>query len=1662
MNFPSKNSVIITIIFACFTSIFSAESYVNSILQNSYLPAGGTMLAALGDRNGESVTESDLRSTSFWNDANRINWNVSSVIGDTVGNPWMLPNQRSALPIHRKEQIDYKDLVEMTVTISSPIQYKSLLGLYGYKLNITLGNDLDFGGDTISPLFNVISFNGNNKTISNFTLKSDCEMSGLLANVKNSVFDLNVKINDYIATMTFNKYMGVLVGKLDGNMWNCHVSNTSGSNITVSGVNNVGALAGYVAGSISNCSVSKIDVNASGLYAGGLAGYAGGDVTDCFAFSTNVITYSQHVGGLVGFASGNITDCKVTDGIVSGNLDVGGLVGSHSSSGALTNDTIVHVYVTARNGQAGGLAAISGATVTNCRIDSSSVSGKNSVGGLIGYFTGTISECHADSVQVKANGEYAGGLFGRALSSGTISKSSVTRAIIFANSNYAGGLTGRFPSTVSECTVRDVRVTAIGNYAGGFYGFAGANGAIEIGSIRNAIITANNGNAGGLSANGNNGDISNVTAVKVRVSATLQAGGLSASTGGKITSCSIDSSTVNGGSNVGGLAGYFSGKISDCHADSLRVTTTGDFAGGFYGFANSDGAIEKSSIREAIIKANGISSRAGGLSANGSSGNIFEVTAVKVRVKSNGEAGGLSASTSGNITNCSIDSSTVEGGSNSNAGGLAGFLGGTANGCSVDSLTITGNYAGGIYGWGTGSAAYDTIMRVNIKAGTSAGGIAGYSTNSTGSNRTFANLQIESASITSNGDCAGGVVGYTDDKEDIFTNINITSITVEAVNYAGGIAGNTLGGSDKITDVEITNYSINATASGSYAGGIVASFAGNSIARCTVKGINTYTISIKGGSQVGGIVADAKMSTSIGNNITDCHISDAALTLSGSKDYIGGIAGNCSAYSLTNSTVTDVKISGEKYVGGIVGRSVVHNLLNCSVVGAEINCSGNTNHYAGGIVGSGSGSGSENDSKIGGAIVSNSKIITNASLSGAGGIAGIYDGNYIDACGVINKTIVIGGLQVGGVVGVTNSSISNCHVDAATLEMQGASNFGGIAGISSGYVGHSLVSGVTMKCDNSNADAAYIGGIVGYNNSGGTITNCVSMIKYFEIKAKYTKSGGHLGRIVASSIGSLNHNYGWVETYIKYHHKRFGINWDDSYYKGTGGVAVFSRNGGNLYVGSEYKSDAESASPTYSYSGLPAFWNGLGFGSMWKTAEVSIETTNPNFYPKLKSIDSTCINNNIGSARGFEYETKLIGNLGSNSVFTSGIVGNNNIEIHTPKILFAKTFSTSGQPALQVQDLNLTLYTDIALAVDNGLGNSTFWSVDLNEARSGTITASPFVFTTASAGTSLTFDGKGHCIDNFYKVDYNSTNIPEGSNHEGLICASYNIPLTIQRLELENPIFYKPDDRVAPATRFGFLLSSRYYSAESTPIYAERSFYNIYIKSPSYDAASTSYSIDGHVGDPSRVDFNGTFGTISGWESKIIANNLALYMPDPSKSHIHVHYIIVGGFFGYVSTYANLSGAKIAISMNSSLVFNNRLDNSDYWDKNSSNIFTVSSYPNWNYDIGKPLDPYKTVMGTGYLIGACPYLPSPHYSLSTFIKISDGSNAIIPPGNENYCVPFINKLGMACVKTGISFPNYADFPTTLRESGLKDDNNWHYSTVIDSIYLNRETHSWYW
>jgi hypothetical protein len=224
-----------------------------------------------------------------------------------------------------------------------------------FKLVVDI-NLADYTGTQFNIIENFTGvFDGNGHTISNFTYSSPgAEVIGLFRHVNGpnaEIKDLGL-INPYLEAGTY-LVVGSLVGRMEtGVITNCYVEGGS-----VSGDFFVGGLVGVkIYGTITNC---YSDASVSGNEdVGGLVGYNRGTIYNCY--STGSISGQNDVGGLVGYDSvGIITNCY-SKASVSGNNCVGGLVG----------------YVLSFPGGSG--------TIYNC-YSTGSVSGNEDIGGLVGY-----------------------------------------------------------------------------------------------------------------------------------------------------------------------------------------------------------------------------------------------------------------------------------------------------------------------------------------------------------------------------------------------------------------------------------------------------------------------------------------------------------------------------------------------------------------------------------------------------------------------------------------------------------------------------------------------------------------------------------------------------------------------------------------------------------------------------------------------------------------------------------------------------------------------------------------------------------------------------------------------------------------------------------------------------------------------------------------------------------------------------------------------------------------------------------------------------------------------------------------------------------------------------------------------------------------------------
>ena len=208
-----------------------------------------------------------------------------------------------------------------------------------------------------------------------------------------------------------------LVGFMGGSEGNGgQIGNIGVSGGSIRGAYNVGALLGGTEwGTITNA-WSTATVEAMGDGVGGLVGYNNrGTISRSHATGSVLVPTSNfarwNVGGLVGFSNGAVSDSFATGSVRADNANsVGGLVG------LLEGGTVLRSYATG------------------------AVSGNNNVGGLVGYMkfdTNTVTQSYATG-SVNGGG-YVGGLLGW-LSKGTVSQAFSSGRV--TGQVYVGGLAG--------------------------------------------------------------------------------------------------------------------------------------------------------------------------------------------------------------------------------------------------------------------------------------------------------------------------------------------------------------------------------------------------------------------------------------------------------------------------------------------------------------------------------------------------------------------------------------------------------------------------------------------------------------------------------------------------------------------------------------------------------------------------------------------------------------------------------------------------------------------------------------------------------------------------------------------------------------------------------------------------------------------------------------------------------------------------------------------------------------------------------------------------------------------------------------------------------------------------------------------------------------------
>ena len=256
------------------------------------------------------------------------------------------------------------------------------------------------------------------------------------------IIEATITSSHAYGNVTGDYVVGGLVGFSEGTIELSTAPNTESS---VQGISNIGGLVGRSNGDIRN-SHAKGMVYGEELV-GGLVGTATGDITGSYA-EGDVLGLNDNIGGLVGDLgiAATITN-SYARGDARGDDNIGGLVGYQNADASITNSYAtgnVTAAGTGSNGDAGGLVGDSEGSISNSHA-SGDVSGDFDIGGLVGDLqnAGSITNSYATG-NVRATGTDGnwsngwGGLVGE--SSGFITNSYATGNVL-ADYNY-GSLIG--------------------------------------------------------------------------------------------------------------------------------------------------------------------------------------------------------------------------------------------------------------------------------------------------------------------------------------------------------------------------------------------------------------------------------------------------------------------------------------------------------------------------------------------------------------------------------------------------------------------------------------------------------------------------------------------------------------------------------------------------------------------------------------------------------------------------------------------------------------------------------------------------------------------------------------------------------------------------------------------------------------------------------------------------------------------------------------------------------------------------------------------------------------------------------------------------------------------------------------------------------------------
>ena len=404
------------------------------------------------------------------------------------------------------------------------------------------------------------------------------------------------------------------------------ISNSNISNSTLDGNSHIGGITGFATiAKTVDTDLDNVNIESNGAYGmtGGLYGLiaessvAGSVVPKAIIERTSVtnsnITGKTHLGGNIGVCrQADITESIIDNVNITSTgsaTGVGGIIGI-SSNANIIDSSVLNSILTGAN-HVGGLIGISpvlnvsGTTIENVEIKTTSTSGETAIGGIVaistyGNGTNTINNTNITGLTMRGN-KHVGGVIGVTelanVKGTTIDdldiESTGTSGVVGGIVSVAGklSLTSSLDKdiVIENSNISNSKIKGI-NHVGG-----------NVGVTRTGKVTSSTIDNVNIESTGTEGIVSGICAVATN------GGAVASSTDSEIIikDSNVLNSTLTGLNHVGGCIGFTTiAEISGTNVNNTNITTTGEEGarGGFAGaIANTNSELNKGTARTSKI-----------------------------------------------------------------------------------------------------------------------------------------------------------------------------------------------------------------------------------------------------------------------------------------------------------------------------------------------------------------------------------------------------------------------------------------------------------------------------------------------------------------------------------------------------------------------------------------------------------------------------------------------------------------------------------------------------------------------------------------------------------------------------------------------------------------------------------------------------------------------------------------------------------------------------------------------------------------------------------------------------------------------------------------------------------------------------------------------------